>query len=67
VTYCQHQRNATRLACSVCQKPYDVSNATAAQRQAFICAWCASGVQDLRVFRNVERVTDVNGVPMTDP
>lgn len=51
--YDQHQRNARRLLCTICQKLYDVTNAETLDPKAFICAFCTR-----------PRVTDVNGVPM---
>ena len=55
MSYCQHQRNATRLICTVCQKPYDVTHAD--KIEVFVCMWCAKKAP----------VTDINGVVMTDP
>lgn len=41
MSYDRHQRDAIRLTCAVCLKPYDVTHADTGR--VFICAWCLDG------------------------
>jgi hypothetical protein len=61
MSYCQHQRNATRLICSVCQKPYDVTHAE--RIAVFTCLWCTKAA----TVRPKPAIVDISGVVMTDP
>jgi hypothetical protein len=60
-TYCQNQRNAKRLICSVCQKPYDVTHAE--RLAVFTCMWCTKAA----TVRPRPAIVDLGGVVMTDP
>jgi hypothetical protein len=50
--YDQHQKQATRLVCQRCKKPYDVTHGDTIRE--FICQWC----------KRLQRSCDVGGVPM---
>lgn len=52
MTYCQHQREAVRLVCQRCKRPYDVTNTK--PDAEFVCVWC----------KRSGPCCDVNGVPM---
>jgi hypothetical protein len=61
-TYCQNQRNATRLICTVCHKPYDVTHAE--RLAVFTCVWCA---RNAAIVRHKPAIVDISGNVMTDP